>query len=277
VIARSYPFAQDATLRSDSATDTASLGNTYILVGNAACAGPTTTTIEDNNPSVAYGNGWHLVNNSSASDGHFRLQSGKGNAVVTFNVDAGRTGKITYNYATSTKGGSAEILLDGASKGTVTYSGNNGSLQSPVFGASVSYANLSSGQHRLEIRPTKGAVYIDGFTLDSASSFGEPTSGPGTTSSGTNTIGAGQELVQNLSAGPGTQAISVVAATNTAVPLKLVLVSPSGGVIATSDASGGVAVIDAPVSAQGLYVLKVMNVGLGPVQVWTAATPLMTR
>lgn len=277
VVARSYPVAQDVTLRGDSAADVVSLGSTYMLVGNAACRPPATTIIEDNDPRIAYGNGWHLVNNSSASDGHFRLQSGKGSAVLTFNVDAGQTGKITYNYATSRKGGSAEVLLDGASKGTISYSGSSGTLQSPVFGANVSYANLSPGQHRLEIRPTKGAVYIDGFRLDSASSYAAPTSGPGQTSSGTNTIGAGQELLQNLSAGPGTQAISVVAATNTAVPLKLVLISPSGGVVATADALDGVAVINTPVSQQGIYVMKVVNLSVGPLQVWTASTALENR
>jgi hypothetical protein len=277
LVARSYPVAQDITLRGDSASDVASLGSTYALVGNAVCKPPTTTIIEDNDARIAYGNGWHLVNNSAASDGHFRLQSGKGNAVLTFNVDSERTGKITYNYATSTKGGSAEILLDGSSKGTVSYSGSSGSLQSPVFGSSISYANLSSGQHTLEIRPTKGAVYVDGFTLNSASSFTQSASGPGQTSSGTSTIGAGQELLQNLSAGPSTQAISVVAATNATVPLKLVLISPSGGVVASVDSSSGVAVLDSPVSQQGLYVIKVINVSLGPVQVWTATTPLVTR
>jgi hypothetical protein len=276
VIARSYPVAQDVTLRGDSAADVASLGSTYALVGNGAC-GPSTTIIEDNDPRIAYGNGWHLVNSSSASDGHFRLQSGKGNAVLTFNVDSGQSGTITYNYATSTKGGTAEILLDGASKGTVSYSGSSGTLQSPIFGANVSYANLSAGTHTLEIRPTKGAVYIDGFRLESASSSAAPTSGPGQTSSGTNILGAGQELLQNLSVGQGTQAISVIAATNAAVPLKLVLISPSGGVLATVNASGGVAVIDTPVSAQGIYVIKAVNVSLGPIEVWTAKTPLMTR
>jgi len=37
------------------------------------------------------------------------------------------------------------------------------------------------------------------------------------------------------------------------------------------------ALIDLPVSAQGTYMIKVVNVSLGPVQVWTAATPTVAR
>jgi hypothetical protein len=37
VVARSYPVAQNITLRGDSASDVASLGSTYALVGNASC------------------------------------------------------------------------------------------------------------------------------------------------------------------------------------------------------------------------------------------------
>ena len=69
----------------------------------------------------------------------------------------------------------------------------------------------------------------------------------------------------------------MLAVTNTVVPLKLVLLSPSGAILGTVDASSGVALIDLPVTAQGTCIIKVVNVSLGPVQVWTAATPTVTR
>jgi len=277
VLARSYPVAQDVTLRGDSATDVASLGDTYVVVGNAACTPITTSTIEDNDSRIAYGNGWHLVNSSSASDGHFRLQSGKGNAVLTFNVDAGRTGKIVYNYATSTKGGSADVYLDGALKGRISYNGSAGSLRDPVFGANVSYGGLGSGSHTLEIRPVNGAVYVDNFRVESASSFGQPASGPGPTSNNTSTLSAGQELIKTLSLDSGTQAISVLVDANLDVPFKVVLVDPSGSVVKVVDSSSGVAVIDAPVSQAGNYLIKIVNVSLGPLEVTTTTTPLLAR
>jgi hypothetical protein len=277
VVARSYPVAQDVTLRGDSATDVASLGNTYVVVGNAACTPPTAATIEDNDSRIAYGNGWHLVNSSSASDGHFRLQSGKGNAVLTFNVDAGRTGTITYNYATSTKGGSADIYLDGALKGRVSYNSGAGSLREPVFGGNVSYGGIGSGNHTLEIRPVSGAVYLDNFKLESASLFGQPASGPGETSNNTSTLSAGQELLKTLSVGSGTQAIAVLVDANVSVPFKVVLIDPSGSAVKVVDSSSGVAVIDAPVSQTGNYLLKVVNLSLGPLQITATTTPWVRR
>ena len=277
VIARSYPVAQGVTLRSDSATDSASLGNTYVVVGNAACTPPTTASIEDNDPSIAYGNGWHLVNSSSASDGHFRLQSGKGNAVLSFSVGSGRTGQITYDYATSTKGGSADVYVDGALKGRVTYNGGAGSLREPVFGAKVSYGGIGSGNHTLEIRPVSGAVYLENFKLESASSFGQPASGPGQTSSNTSTLSAGQELLKTVSLGSGTEAISVLVDTNLNVPFKVVLIDPAGSVLGAVDSSSGIAVIDKSVSKPGNYLIKVVNLSLGPLQVTATTTPLVSR
>jgi hypothetical protein len=233
--------------------------------------------IEDNDPRIAYGNGWHLVQNSAASDGHFRAQAGKGNAVLSFSVNAGSTGTLTYSYATSKNGGSADILLDGVSQGSINYGGTAGSLNSPVFGATSPYAGLQAGSHTLEIRPIKGAVYVDGFQLESANSSAQPSSGPGQTASATNTLSAGQQLLQNLTVPSGTQAISVLAVTDTVVPLKLVLISPSGVILGAVDSSSGLALIDLPATAQGTYIIKVVNVSLGPVQVWTAATPTVTR
>jgi len=256
-------------------TDNSYPAATYMVMGNPNT--PCAAIIEDDDPRIAYGNGWHLVQNPGASDGHFRVQAGKGNAVLSFSVDAGSTGKLTYLYATSKNGGSAEILLDGVSQGSVNYGGSTASLNSPVFGATVFYGGLRAGSHTLEVRPTKGAVYVDGFRLENADSQAQPSSGPGQTTSGTNALSAGQQLLQNLTVGSGTQAISVLAATDTPVPLKLVLISPSGTILGAMDASSGVALIDLPVTAQGTYIIKVVNVSLGPVQVWTAATPTVTR
>jgi hypothetical protein len=116
---------------------------------------------------------------------------------------------------------------------------------------------------------------LTAFRLDTSQA--QPSSGPGQTMSGTSTLSAGQQLLQNLTVGSGTQAISVLAATDTPVPLKLVLIRPAGTILGAVNASSGVAVIDLPVNAQGTYIIKIVNVSLGPVQVWTAATPTVTR
>lgn len=276
LVARSYPVAQDITLRGDSASDVASLGNTYALAGNASCA-PTVTSIEDDDSRIAYSNGWHLVNDSNASGGHFRLNAGKGSATLSFEVPAGQSGAVTYNFARSTKGGNAEIYLDGASKGVVSNNGSSGTMRAPQFGFNVRYEGLGSGAHTLEIRSVSGVIYVDSFRLESSSSSAHPAAGPGQTNTSVSTLAVGQQLLQQLTVPAGTQAIAVVAEPSVNVPIKLVLIDPSGAVVQTADASSGFAVIKTPVSSSGIYLVKLVNVGLGPVSVWTAATPLVAR
>ena len=59
--------------------------------------------------------------------------------------------------------------------------------------------------------------------------------------------------------------------------MKIVLIDPTGLALATSDNSSGFAVINQPITQSGTYLIKVINLSLGPVQVWTAATPLVSR
>jgi len=122
-----------------------------------------------------------------------------------------------------------------------------------------------------------GAVYVDGFVLESSSSDSQPTSAPGPTTTSNPTLSAGQILASTLPIGTNATAISVVAVSSGNLPIKLVLASPSGSVLQSANSANGVAVINAPVSGAGTYVVKVVNLNVGPVQVWTAATPTLRR
>jgi hypothetical protein len=239
---------------------------------------PTVTCIDDDDPSIAYGQGWHSITNASASGGHFRLhEGGGGSASITIAVSPNRTGKVTYYYATSPKGGSAEIFIDGVSKGTVSYLGTQGSTRAPLFGASVAFGNLAAGNHTFEIRNTSGAVYVDRFCLEDSTSTGHPASGPGQTTQNSSSLAAAQESISQVSVPSSAQSISVVAEATPDVPVKMVLVDPSGLALATADSSSGIAVINQPVTQGGIYLVKVVNLSLGPVDVWTATTPLVSR
>ena len=138
-------------------------------------------------------------------------------------------------------------------------------------------AGLAGGAHTLEVRPISGTIYVDDFRLESSFSNAQPTAGPGQTSTSLNTLALGQQVLQQLAVPPGTQAISILADPSVSMPIQLVLIDPSGRVVQTADASGGVAVLNAPVSGSGIYLVKLVNVGLGPVSVWTVATPLVAR
>ena len=86
-----------------------------------------------------------------------------------------------------------------------------------------------------------------------------------------------QESKSNVSLGTNARALSIVAETSGNLPVKLALVSPTGLTLQIVDAVNGVAVLTAPVTTGGIYTVKVINVNLGPVQVWTVATATVAR
>jgi hypothetical protein len=269
-------------------TDNAFPAATYTVVGNVACGGPSPlpcsgTPVEDDDPHITYSNGWHLINDSSASAGHFRLNEGGNNihsAVLTFD-DTALTGSVTYFYATSTKGGSADIYLDNVKVDTVSYNGSSGSNRSPVFAVApktYSYSSTMGVHHTLEIRPIHDGVFIDGFCLPhSATPTGTPAAYPGATSQSLATQSAGQTLLSSITLPTGTQAISIAAEPSVAVPIQLVLINPSGAVVQTVNSSSGVAILEAPITQSGVYTIKTVNLSAGPMQIWSVATPLVSQ
>ena len=277
LVARSYPVAQDITLRGDSASDVASMGNTYALVGNSFC-GATTTCLEDDAAQFAYSSGWHQVADGDASGGHFRVnpsKNGSGSLKLTFDVAAGRTGAVVYHFAKSTKGGTADVYVDGAFKSQLAFKGSTGSLNDPVFGFDARFDGLAAGPHTFELRNIKGAAYVDRFCLESAVSTGTSTTGPGSTTSIISALGPLGSLVQSLNAPAGTQSISAVASGQGLI--RLILIDSAGVTLASADAVDGVAVLETTVSRTGVYQVKVLNLGTNLTQTWAAATPFGKR
>ncbi|MFN2455015.1 MAG: PKD domain-containing protein [Pyrinomonadaceae bacterium] len=265
-----YTLTAVARDNDGAATTSASV---YIVVNDPPVC------LEDNDSRIAYSNGWHLVNDPNASAGHFTFNTGKSTngMKLAFDVPAGRTGAVTYAYAKAPKGGSAEVFIDGVSRGTISYNGTKGTTRAPEFGYNARYTGLAPGQHTFELRNVRDAVYVDGICLDNSYSNARPATGPGVTQTNTTTLSAAQELVSSVTLGADAREIAVVAESTAGAPIKLVLIDPSGLVLNTADASTGYAVIETPVTQGGVYIIKVVNISLGPIEVWTAATPLVAR
>jgi hypothetical protein len=277
VIGRTYILAGTQVTSSRSQIDGTKVGDTYLLVGNAFCAPPAVTCYEDDDAHIAYSGGWHLVNDADASAGHFRLANGKATASLTFDVPANQYGAVTYSYATSPKGGSAEIFIDGVSQGTISFNGTAGTTKAPAFGASKRFAGLQPGSHTFEIRGD-GLVYLDKICLESSSSNAQPDSGPGTTSSSTASAIPGVDLVSQLTVPANALSVAAMAEAPSGVPIKIVLVDPTGLAVATATSgTNGIASLSQPVTAGGVYLLKITNLSAGPVSIWTAATPQVKR
>lgn len=228
----------------------------------AVCLPPPVVCIEEDDPSIAYSDNWHDLGQTRLHIGSAKKDSVK----LTVNVGDGQTGTITYNYATSPKGGSAEIFIDGVSRGTISYAGTQGSTKNPATGSSVSYGGLAAGSHIFEIRNMSGNVYVDGFCLENATSAGTPATGPGAT-----TTSSSVDVPANA------YSVSIVAEVTGDLPVRVTLVDPSGVTLGTADTTSGVAVMTVPVTSGGTYLVNVINLNLGPVEVWTAATPNVSR
>lgn len=151
-------------------------------------------------------------------------------------------------------------------------------MHSPTFGISASFNIVGQGSHTFELRDLNGAAYVDKICVTNGSSSAQPSAGPGTTSTSTNALAIGQSLLQSLVVPSNALAYSVVAESNANVPYKLIVIDPSGNVLGTVNSSAnGIATVQGPVSTPGLYLIQLVNVGVGSVNIWTAATPEVTR
>ena len=236
---------------------------------------PTVTCFEDNSPNIAYAKGWHTVNDKDATAGHFRTSNGSGLS-FTFQTSS-KTGTLTYRYATAKKAGSADLYLDGGKKQSVSYNGTSGTGNKPVFGPSVTLPLSGSGTHTFALQNTKGLNFVDQICVTDGSSTSQPTSAPGETTSSTDTVQSGEKLdPDQLFVPANAKSIEVLAESSTSAPFAVAVVDALGNVVHSASSSNGVASLDVPVNGFGLYSIQIINLGVGPVSVWSAATPYLS-
>jgi hypothetical protein len=287
---RSNAFVDHTFVKAQS--DNSYPAATYTVVGNVSCATPTPTQcLEDDDPHIVYDNGWHTISDTNATAGHFHLDTGKDvqhALTFTFNLQSD-TGSLQYRYATSSKGGTAQVLIDGhaPTPGAINYQAStgtagSGSMHDPFFKDptgqpfSITYSITGKGTHKLELVNLTGPAYVDEFCITNGGSSTMATSGPGTTTTSTSALAIGQSLLQNVMVPSNALGFSVAAEANVNVPYTLVVIDPTGKVLGTvNSSSNGIASVSMPVSTSGLYVIQLVNVGVGPVNIWTAATPLV--
>jgi hypothetical protein len=237
--------------------------------------------VDDNDQQMQFDNGWHSGDSPNATGGHYRYNAGQGTQPHGMRLNFRLTsdsGRVIYHYATSQNGGSADVYMDGVYVSTVSYKGNAGSTRSPIFGAQRSFDVHNSGAHTFETRSRgDGEEFDDEVCVENGGSDDRAQNGPGKTTNSENLVPAGQSLVQNLLVPDGVRALSVLADAGINAPFKLIVIAPSGATVGSADASAGRAVVEAPVSQAGVYLIQLVNVGVGPVNIWTAATPLVQR
>jgi hypothetical protein len=143
---------------------------------------------------------------------------------------------------------------------------------------SFTYNIVGQGFHTFELVNLTGPAYVDEFCITNGTSSSMATAGPGTTTTSINLLAIGGQALQNLLVPANAVGFSVAAEADVNVPYKLVVIDPTGKVLGTvNSSSNGIASVTMPVSTSGLYVIKLVNVGVGPLNIWTAATPQVTR
>jgi hypothetical protein len=176
------------------------------------------------------------------------------------------------------------VFIDGQFAGTISYQGGSGSpgnsMHHPNFGppSPASFNIVGQGKHTFELRDLNGAGYVDKFCVTgSGSSSAQASAGPGTTTTSNSAPAPGQSLLQSVLVPSNALGLSVLAEASVNVPYTLAVIDPSGKVLGKVNSSpNGIASLTMPVSSSGLYVIQLVNTGVGPVSIWTAATPQVT-
>ncbi|HET6655793.1 MAG TPA: PKD domain-containing protein [Gammaproteobacteria bacterium] len=246
---------------------------------NAAFVGiELTAAFEDDDAHIAYDNGWHTVNDADATGGHFHLLGGGQHGMdLTFELGSSE-GEIDYTYATSTKGGSADVYIDGQFVRTVSYQGGSGSMHQPAFGASTEFDVSGQGSHTIELRNVQGAAYVDQFRIAGGSSDAQPTTAPGKTTTHSSLVVGGLQIAMPFTAPANVAGVAVTAESAGNAPFKLLVLDPNGNILDTVEsAPDGTANFIAPAAIPGVYVVQLINLSLTPANVWMAATPTVQR
>jgi hypothetical protein len=233
------------------------------------CGGgePVVTTVDDADPAVEYRKGWHRRDDAAASgSGYHRRMGGAGGgdsptARLVFDGS-----EITYFFAASEQGGTADVFLDGALAATVSYAGTAPG-SSPEPGRSITFGDLGEGTHEIVIAHRGGAVYVDGFEIVSRAGGGADASAAGTGSVTTTSTGqlsglGTTLLTRTVEVGPDDEWLSVVVEGASKLPTVNVL-DPTGVLVATGgrllDGSSAAGIDRAPAVA-GTYTVQVLDV-----------------
>ncbi len=222
----------------------------------------TVVNLDDADPAIEYRQGWHEKENAGASSGFYHTRAGKGGGNAEPTARLVFTGsQITYHFAKSSAGGTADIYLDGALKETLSYADASKTV---TFGHSLTYGNLTNGSHELRIVHRSGAAYIDGFQIVSGAADSSAVQSRSTTETSTATSGGLTAAVVSraidVKAGDGAMSILVEGATQ---PVTVTLLDPLGNVVATGQAllagsslSGAEA---SALSSVGTHTLQIAN------------------
>jgi subtilisin family serine protease len=246
----------------DGRSHTATAAFMVVGDGDGECT-PVTASVDDSDPSVEYGSGWHTQRSESASGGTYHRRIANGNGPVSAARLVFDGNQITYLYAISDKGGTADVYIDERLVDSVSF---NGPWKKPAFGSSRTYADLGEGTHELRVVARNGIVYVDGFEIGSCEMVATDASAVemrDSTELSTATLGL-TALTRTLNVATGDRAVTVTVDGSSVAPT-VTLLDPAGTVLAVGDAlldGATISGIETSVSTAGTYTVRIVGASL---------------
>ena len=239
--------------------------------------GETVTRIDCGDPSVTSSGGWHSVDNADATDGHYcrNVASNKTNSKAYMEFTF--TGhEVDMEIARGPRGGNAEVLIDGVSKGKVDFyrapsdplHPDNSGRKDLTFGLFAPFPT-SAGTHtfRINVLNESGSpqdmIYVDGFVVrgGGGSGTGNPTESSitltGTAPGGT--VATPGIVVEHVSTTNRTQLIEAVFEVAEEAHPEFKIFDTIGGTLRSATAALPTGALRAIPTIPGTYGVAVVN------------------
>lgn len=242
---------------------------------------PTTPVDCTDDRLVSFG-GWHTLEDARAGEGTLCRHVGGGRGAFMELQFEGQA--IEVFVARGPRGGSFDLILDGGAPMRVDLHRDpadpdhpdNSGRQDLDFGIAIRL-DAGPGEHRLRIEvvnddpdPRRNMVYVDGFLITDGEPLPPPSGGPADEDS--LSTGALLEAAESVIELVVDETNTLITAVLEAPPeVSLVLLDPSGTVLASAEASDGTVAVRVTPSSPATYTIVVRNDGSleAGFQLWT--------
>jgi len=217
---------------------------------------------DDNNSNLTYFGSWEIVSSQNASGGSYKavnvkMKGGKVTQKPLMRATFYGT-SVKLQYPTNKQGGTAELFIDGASRGIISFYSDE-----QQWNVRKALSGLENTNHTLELRGMTGKMYIDNLYLDgklfpgNTEFVSETSTYPGTM--GPSVQGIPETRLIPFDVDANTIQLSAEIGWTGGVDIDLSLLNPEGNEVASS------ATLDNPeaftywTSKPGIYTYKIVG------------------
>ena len=210
--------------------------------------------VADATTTLAYTGSWSSVSLAGATDGAYRKATVSKKSVPRIDLAFYGQG-LQLMFPRDSKGGFADVYVDGARRGTINYQS-----ASPTAGGRFAVGDLDRGLHVVQLRGVQGNVYFDGALTD-GKLVATATQLQEASQTFTGSLGPSAENLEvdevAFEVGADTLTIKASLAWQGGVDVDLALVDPDGNEVATAATLGNPETLEFAVARPGTYKYRV--------------------